>query len=303
MVMAKTSVKPVESFCLKCGRMLPIEEFYKSPNPNHAIGVQPYCKGCANELVNLYLKKYKSMEAAIYYTCADMGVPFIRKLFNTYMEKIKNFKTTANYWGNYTNQFQQNRSKAEKEAWINFAATDTDFKDIAQIQKAEKAIQDEMDELRYRWGNDKDTEQLKYLESRWAYYVEGKEIDVSQESVFRSLCLAELDEWEGNDVDKAIKRKLDLMKVLGLDKFEPNRGQTLSEQMLEYEIWKMEESEPAEYYEDKNMYKDYRGIHSSWTKEILRPVVNLIAGSKDYDIETDDKLDWEERNQEDLNSE
>ena len=73
-----TSIKPVESFCVGCGRMYPIEDFYKSPNPHHANGVQPYCKECSNQLVNEYLKKYGNMEAAIFYTCADMGVPFIK---------------------------------------------------------------------------------------------------------------------------------------------------------------------------------------------------------------------------------
>ena len=54
-----TNIKPVESFCVGCGRMYPIEDFYKSPNPHHANGVQPYCKECSNQLVNEYLKKYQ----------------------------------------------------------------------------------------------------------------------------------------------------------------------------------------------------------------------------------------------------
>lgn len=296
-------VKPVESFCLRCGRMLPIEDFYKSPNPNHKLGVQPYCKGCANDLVNMYLKIHGSMEASIYYTCADMGMPFIRKLFVSYMDKIKSFKATANYWGNYTNQFQQNRSKAEKEAWKNFSATDVDYKDIAQIQKSEKAIEQEQEELRYKWGEDKDTKELQYLENRWAFYVTSKELDVAQESLYRNLCLAELDIWEGNDVDKAIKRQVDMMKALGIDKFEVDRGKTQAEQMIEYDIWLMENEEPAEFYENKGMYKDFRGIHSSWVREIKRCVINLITGSRDYDIEESDKEAWEERNKDELSDE
>ena len=51
------NIKPIESFCVGCGRMYPIEYFYKSPNPRHANGVQPYCKECGNKLVQDYLKK------------------------------------------------------------------------------------------------------------------------------------------------------------------------------------------------------------------------------------------------------
>lgn len=298
--MARVSAKPVESFCIKCGRMLPIEDFYKSTNPNHGLGVQPYCKSCGNDLVNIYLKKHGSMEAAIFYTCADMGVPFIRKLFTLYMDKVKDFKSTSNYWGNYTVQFQQSRTKAEKELWKDFSATDVDYKDIAQLQKAERAIQDEVEDLRYRWGEDKDTKELQYLETKWASYVKDKELDVAQEQLYRNLCLAELDIWEGNDVDKAMKRQTDMMSKLGIDKFEAKRGKTTAEQMIEYEIWKIEENEPAEYYKDKEMYRDFRGIHSAWIKEIKRPIINLITGSKDYDIEKEDKEEWEERHKEDL---
>lgn len=301
--MARVSAKPVESFCIKCGRMLPIEDFYKSTNPNHGLGVQPYCKSCGNDLVNIYLKKHGSMEAAIFYTCADMGVPFIRKLFTLYMDKVKDFKSTSNYWGNYTVQFQQSRTKAEKELWKDFSATDVDYKDIAQLQKAEKMIEQEQEELRYKWGEDKDIKEMQYLESRWAFYVADKELSTAEESLFRNLCLAELDIWEGNDIDKAMKRQMDMLKVLGMDKFEAEKGKSEAEQMIEYDIWLMENEEPAEYYESKNMYKDFRGINSSWIREIKRPIINLITGSKDYELDKEDKEEWQEQNKEDLSDE
>ena len=242
------------------------------------------------------------MEAAIFYTCADMGVPFVRKLYNMYMTNIKDYKTKS-YWGNYTRCFQANKTKAEKEAWTGFDGTDVDFKDIASIQKSEKAIEEEQKELRYRWGEDKNTTQLQYLESRWASYVKNKELDVAQEQLYRNLCLAELDIWEGNDVDKAMKRQIDMMKALGIDKFEVERQKKKKKKMIEYDIWLMENEEPAEYYKDKNMYKDFRGIHAGWIREIKRPLLNLITGSKDYNIEKEDTEDWVEDNKDILNDE
>jgi hypothetical protein len=296
------NIKPIESFCIGCGRMYPIDDFYKSPNPRHANGVQPYCRECSNKITQDYLKKYKNMEAAIFYTCADMGVPFVRKLYNLYMNNIKSYKVKS-YWGNYTKYFQANKTKAEEEAWTGFDGTDVDYKDIASIQKSEKAIEEEQVELRYRWGADKNTTQLQYLESRWSSYVKNKELDVAQEQLYRNLCLAELDIWENNDVDKAMKRQRDMMKDLGLDKFEVERQKTDVEKMIEYDIWLMENEEPAEYYKDKGMYKDFRGIHAGWIKEIKRPLLNLITGSKDYNIEKEDAEDWVENNKEELNDE
>ena len=295
------NIKPVESFCIGCGRMYPIEDFYKSPNPHHANGVQPYCRECSNKLAQEYLKKYGNMEAAIFYTCADMGVPFVRKLYDMYMARIKDYKAKS-YWGNYTMGFQTKKTKAEQEAWVGFDGTDVDFKDIASIQKSEKAIEEEMKELRYRWGEDKNTNQLQYLESRWSAYVNNKELDVAQEQLYRNLCLAELEIWEnGDNVDKAIKRQTDMMKALGIDKFEVERRKTDVEKMLEYDIWLLENEEPAEYYKDKGMYQDFRGIHAGWIREIKRPILNLITGSKDYDIEKEDAEEWTEENKDVLN--
>ena len=296
----RTARQPTESFCIGCGRLYPIEYFYKSPNPRHINGVQPYCKDCSNQLVQDYLKKYSNMEAAIFFTCADMGVPFVRKLYEIYMGRIKNNKTKS-YWGNYTMGFSANLTNSEKELWTGFDATDTDYKDIASIRKAEKAIEEELKELHYIWGEDKSTKQLQYLESRWASYVKNKILDVAQEQLYRNLCLAELDIWEGNEVDKAIKRQREMMKDLGLDKFEIERQKTDAEKMIEYDIWLVENEEPAEYYKDKGMYQDFRGIHAGWIKEIKRPILNLITGSKDYDIEKEEAEEWVENNRDILN--
>ena len=65
----------------------------------------------------------------------------------------------------------------------------------------------------------------------------------------------------------------------------------------------MENEEPAEYYKDKEMYKDFRGIHAGWIREIKRPILNLITGSKDYNIEKEDAEEWVENNQGVLNDE
>ena len=51
------------------------------------------------------------------------------------------------------------------------------------------------------------------------------------------------------------------------------------------------------------MYKDFRCIHAGWIREIKRPILNLITGSKDYNIEKEDAEEWVENNQGVLNDE
>ena len=61
----------------------------------------------------------------------------------------------------------------------------------------------------------------------------------------------------------------------------------------------VEEEEPAEYYKNKGMYKDFRGIHKGWITTIMRPLVNLVTGSKEYNLDSDQASDYLERTEED----
>ena len=69
--------------------------------------------------------------------------------------------------------------------------------------------------------------------------------------------------------------------------------------IFERGLWSKEDRKNIrEYYKNKGLYKDFRGIHASWIKEIKRPILNLITGSKDYDIEKEDAEEWVENNKE-----
>ena len=85
-----------ESYCIGCGRVYGIESFFKSPNSMHCNGVVPYCKECNKRIAKKYLKEYQNLESAIWLTCAEVGVPFIRKVFAGVEElasKAKNKKS------------------------------------------------------------------------------------------------------------------------------------------------------------------------------------------------------------------
>ena len=47
----------------------------------------------------------------------------------------------------------------------------------------------------------------------------------------------------------------------------------------------IEQYRPAEYFEDKKLYEDYDGIMEYFNKFVLRPMRNLLTGSRDFDKE------------------
>lgn len=286
--------KITESYCIGHGRILNIDDFYKSPNPNHENKVLPYCKDCVQKICKSYIKKYGTIEAAVYFTCAEMGIPFVRKVYQNFQERIAKYKNVNNYFGNYLQSLYAIATKGEKEKWVDFGASDVDLKDIKSLQKAEKNIELERQELEIAWGKQYDSEQLIYLEYRFSAYTEGKILQEYEEMTYRNLCKAELDIYEDNDIESALKRQAQCAKILHLDSFEVERKQTLTEQMIESDIYIMEQEEPAEFYENKKLYQDFRGIGRSWVLEVLRPIKNLITGSKEYPIESEDLIDFDQ---------
>lgn len=181
--------------------------------------------------------------------------------------------------------------KRKEEEW--------EAKKREQLERAIK-LSEEMDDSellakRAQWGSKLNSEQIRFLEGRWSVYVGDKDLPPAQEQLYRNLCIADLDIWREKDVDRAQKRQLEAMKILGLDRFRADANKTLEEQIIEQDIFLMEQYEPAEYYEDKGLYKDFRGIHSSWVKEVLRPVLSFITGSKEYSLEKELVDAWKER--------
>lgn len=293
--MAERKRRITESYCINHGRFLPIDDFYKSNNPMHENGVLPFCKNCMNKIFQRHLKNYNTLEAACYFTCAEVGVPFIKQVYDNFAIQIKKYESTTNYFGVYYAGFQQKLSAANREKWTDFGATNIDFKDIASVHAMEQNVENAERALRMLWGDELSLDDLQYLEDRYAVYTEDKYLEPLQEQMYRNLCRAELDIHKNIDIDKAIQRQRTIAKDLGLDQFDKQQRQTEVERMIEYDIMLMEKEEPAEYYKEQEMYKDFRGINAGYIKEILRPVLNLITGSKEYKIDGEDAEKYMER--------
>lgn len=278
-----------ESFCIGCGRTYAIESFYKSPNPLHHNGVLPYCKDCCNAISRKHLKDYANLESAIWMSCAELSVPFIKKVFCGLEESLSDkgkIGRKYNYIGNYMKIFSQNRKA--KDHWESFADTDVSFGDIENVKKHEDSIRQEMDKFNLEWGY-QEIEDYQFLEYRFECYTEGLgELSPSQETLYRRLCLVELairkKDEEGADTKDEQKQLIQLMKTLKIDDFKNTKDLSVAEKILEAQIAWMEEEEPAFHYKDPERYKDFFGIGAYWNDHILRPLKNLLVGSKEYTL-------------------
>lgn len=299
MDMARGKAILKESYCINHGRMLPIKDFYDSKHKFHPNGVMPFCKDCCNEMFKYYLKNYKTLQSALYFTCVHVNVPFIKKVAEAFEQEINSYKRPQQYFGVYLKMMNIHSTKDEKEKWDDFAYSDVDYKDMNTVQESEKALELQEKELKSMWGYDKSLDELSYLENRFEIYTKGKELEPYQEGLYKNLCNADLMVFAGNDIEQGMKIQRQCAKDLGLDQFDKQQYKSIGEEILENHIALIENEEPAEYYREKNLYKDFRGIHSGWIKTMMRPMINLLTGSKEYNLDKDQADDYLERTSED----
>lgn len=268
--------------CNKCLREWSIDDFYKIKSTRYPNGITGFCKECINDIMNDNLKKHKSMEASIYFCCALIDVPFIRRVYEGFEDKISTMKSkTINYMGIYLSLMETMRKKTDK--WNEFSDSNIELGQIKKLRKHEKLLEDEMEELKLIWG-EKTLEQLEYLEYRYTVYTDNKNLTEYQSKLYRSLCLAELQEYENDDVDRAVTRQGKIAQTLGIDKFNIEKEKTADERMLEVGIAKIEREKPAFHYKDKERYTDFMGFEEYFNAHIKRPFSNFLQGNKEYKI-------------------
>lgn len=277
-----------ESYCAVHRRMLPIEGFYKSPNPLHGNGVMLYCKDCCADIFQRNLRRFGNVEKALWYTCSEIGLPFRSAVYERVDERAKAYSgKRINYLGEYLKMFYAVMSKTDK--WESFNDTDVSMGEFSALQDANYKREQEIRELKMLWGDNFSIDDISYLEYRFTIYTEGMELTEYQASRYRDLCLCELKIKNMEEVKTNMALKANIAKELGIDKFTKDSEKSLADDIIENQIYLMEKNEPADYFADKEKYKDYLYIGKEYINTVLRPIKNLIIGSKDYELLPDGK--------------
>lgn len=298
--MAKKEIKR-EAFCINHNRLLPIDNFYISYNPLHKNGVLPYCAECCNQMVYDRLEVSSNLEAALWLTCAEVGIPFIKDAYLKVEMETKSTDTRIckaivekryKYFDKYFKALAKKRTAQKKYA--TFYDTDVALGDVKTIQKSEELIAQQMQELNLLWGkdfegNEYSTDALSYLEWRYTVYTEGITLTEYQASRYRDLCKEEYNIANGVDVEKSMKRKTDAAKDLHINEFATNKEKSEIEKMIEYDAYIMEKKEPCDFFDQEELYRDYAYSGRDFIKYVARPIRNLITGSKDYNVDENSK--------------
>ena len=306
MAIKKTNVMV---FCPMCNCESESVNFYESQNPHDGcefnkdgsvkkIGYVRYCKNHIAKCYLDYLKK-GNMQSAVYFTCALTDTPFIKEVYDRYIElrneKIKSGKLTPTQLKTY-NDFAKYREqlrtmKKAMDNWNDFSDTNVDYKDIMGLKKPDIALEAEKDKFILNWGMQEQMSDYELLEFFFDELTDGvKFINKGQEFLYRDLCQARLKKRKiengesDDDISKVQTQILTLMKTLKIDNFEEKKEQTIVERMLESRINDLEMHDPAQYYDNLKINSDFCGRGKYFYDHIYRPFKNVFTGSRLYNI-------------------
>ena len=291
-VKRKGTVKAVkENFCTmqlaeKCkasNGVLPATDFYSAyDNKFYANGRFNICKHCMKEFVyvdgNISIVNMQTI-------LRIFNIPFYEKEFKSALTDTK--ETIGTYMKNIS-------LNHKGDDWL--CGDDISHKtlDLVTENYADK-------ELVQRWGYGFSPEELEWLEHDYHEWITHHDCDkLSIQRLVQMICIKELEirnaRQEGKPTEKLEKALMELMNNSNLT---PRNMSSLNESDSSkiFGVWlkDIEQYRPAEYFENKKIYHDYDGIMDYFERFILRPMKNLILGSREFDkefsIENDGDLD------------
>lgn len=253
--------------------LLPVGEFYTATSPFYINGRYNICKHCLKEYVydsngDINTNKLKNI-FRIY------DIPFFEKEWESALYDDK--ETIGVYFKNiYLNH--------KSQTWLDGDIQENDKTKINTLN-----IDDE--QLVARWGECWSMSELQWLERDYTDWLTHHDCEkLSIQKLVQMICIKELEIRNARQSGKATdKLEKSLMELMNSSNLTPRTMSAVNETDSSkiYGMWikDIEQYRPAEYFKDKKLYEDYDGIMDYFNRFVLRPMKNLLTGSRDFDKE------------------
>jgi len=279
-------------YCRICQRKRKPKFFYEATDKfldtNNLMSV---CSACANDMYYSFYKSENSLEGAIFKVCKTLNIAYSPTAIQATIGKIAKKVNSKKQIGVFS------LYKASVSGIAMEEGEDRTFSDLSHplMNKDIDGMLKEDDlelvkELRKTWG-DYEYEHLIFLQKELNDWKATHKCDnKAEEFVLKQLCYLQLDIQKAQREKKSsapyLKAFQELMKVGGIAPVQSKAsGSGKSVDTFGAFIKMIEEVEPAEFYKNKKMFKDFDGIGKYLDDHITRPIKNFILNSKDYNIE------------------
>jgi len=284
--------------CRKCLRVRRLSFFYPTTNPEwDSNGHMTTCRYCVEEMFEKYYVSEGSLAGAILKLCKILNVRFDFNAIESTQKQIDTYESRGKQAKSIFGIYKKNLVKGGYGGFSN----DDDLtyhegvKYDAPPLSSEEYDQESVDEIVSFWGQGMTPDEYNFLESELDRYKKTHKCDTAaEESLLRQICFCELDirksrENGGTPSKNSIDLLQSLMKTASVDPAKAAIASAgKSQDAFSAFIKTIEANEPADYYKDKELFKDFDNISWYFEKYVTRPIKNFITLSRDFNVEEKD---------------
>ncbi len=257
------------------------------------------CKECVNEIFNRYLvSSNNNMNEAVYKTCKKLNILYSERVVDSlklHLAKKEAEGKEIEIFGIYKAHLGRFLSLNEGIAGTFEYETSSFSKENVIEEELEGETEDTISELKSTWGDGLTRDDYEFLERELSNWKQSHKCDTYAELVLlKEICYVQLDmkkaRIEDRDTSALLKKLLDAMKVSALDPAKANQASSGTGK----ETWGMfikniEETTPAEYFADKELFKDFDNIDIYFQNYIRRPAINFYSSSRNLELLDEEK--------------
>ena len=285
--------KDSKCVCCSCGESLATTNFYKSYSSFYKNGRLPICKGCFNNQFGRFSSEYHSNKMAMQRLCMAFDIYFNEDLFN----KCDTDDSTVlgNYFRNMNmSQYKDKTFENSIQDGFSLSGERKPIKEAPSLvtKNCEEAEDSDMvsPEDIEKWGAGLEPDDYTILNTHYRLLSNSNpQCDGNAEIFIIDLCYTKMQQMKAvresrvDDYKKLTESYIKSFTQAGLKTVKDTNA--MEDFTIGVNAETIEKYTPAEYYKNRSLYKDHDNIGDYITRFLLRPLRNLMHGTKDRDEE------------------
>lgn len=284
--------KDGKCICCSCGEPLALTKFYKSNSVFYTDGHLPICKECFSSKFGHFATEHHSNKMAMQRMCMAFDVYFNEDLF----DKCDTDDSTV--LGNYFRKLNLSQHKGKTfedsiQDGFNFSGDRKPVKGTQPVYDINNGDEnaDIIDPHDIeRWGAGLEPTDYTILNSHYRLLSNSNpQCDGNAEIFIIDLCYTKMQQMKAvresrvDDYKKLTESYIKSFTQAGLKTVKDTN--TMEDFTIGVNAETIEKYTPAEYYKNRSLYKDHDNIGDYIDRFLLRPLRNLMRGTKDRDSE------------------
>jgi len=293
---SRTGIEVENVYCRMCRENKKPSEFFSAVDEHlDSNGFFSICKQCCEKMYEGYFRTERDMARAILKTCRKINLKFDEAAVQSAKLHMETKKSTGNVIGIYKSKLMatQRTNIGDKVTSLDLTFIEPNI--VLPLAHPLDSSEVSTAELQQKWGRNYNFEDYEYLEREYSEWEKTNSCETKAEKKLiieichKSLEIEKRREETGTTPSNLVKELQEIMKTAAVDPSKANAagaGRTL--ETFSGIIKIIEETEPADYFEDKEMFKDFDNIGWYFRKYITRPLKNFITQSRDFNVADDD---------------